>query len=210
MKRALLAAVLAALATGAALATVGFGASSDSKSSRSSTGSGPPPTMKQAFAAGEKNRAARQAELADAIGVSTGKLQAALDELRRERLDADVAANRLTAAQRAAILACEDEPLTCDRSNLPAGHPRGHRGERPSKAGIAALLAKKLGVSEQKVKSALADAMPSRGGRDGGGRGPGMGGPGMGGPGMGGPGMHGPGKGGPGTGGPGMGMGGWR
>jgi biotin operon repressor len=184
MKRALIAAMLSALATGAVLATVGFGASSptatsskksSSKSSSTATQSGPPQTMKQAYAEHEKRRAARQEKLADALGVSAAKLTDALEQIRKDKLAADVKANRLTQAQMDAILACEQAPLTCDRSNLPARGPgRGHHGGRKGMSTFAADLAKALGVDESKVEDALESARPERpagGGMPGHGRG---------------------------------------
>lgn len=199
MKRALLSAVLAALATAAVLATIGFGASSKSGKARSTqdqqsaqTQSGPPPTMKEALAKMQSQRDAQQKKLADAIGVSTSDLQAAQDNVRKQHLDAQVKANELTQDQEDAILACEKAPLTCDRSNLPAGGPRGRHGfgrDGDGASGYAKDLAAALGVDEAKVTSALQSTRPQRPQGDGfgrGGHGPGgpMGGPGMGGPGM--------------------------
>ena len=197
MKRALLSAVLAALATAAVLATIGFGASSKSGKARSTqdqqssqTQSGPPPTMKEALAKMQAQRDAQQKKLADAIGVSTSDLQAAMDKLKKERLDAQVKANQLTQAQEDAILACEKAPLTCDRSNLPAGGPRGrgHGKDGMGSSTFAKDLAAALGVDEAKVTKALQSTRPARPQGDGFGRGHGPRGP-MGGPGMGGPGM---------------------
>lgn len=203
MKRALLSAVLAALATAAVLATVGFGASTKSGKARSSddqqssqkTQSGPPPTMKEALAKMQAQRDAQQKKLADAIGVSTTDLQNAMDKLKKDKLDAQVKANQLTQAQEDAILACDKAPLTCDRSNLPAGGPRGRHGhgDGPKGATFAKDLAAALGVDEAKVTAALKSTRPARPQGDGHGfghRGPGgpMGGP-AGGPPMGGPGM---------------------
>ena len=131
MKRALVAAMLSALATGAVLASVGFGANSTATTSKKKTSksaqttqSGPPKTMKQVYDEMQTQRAAQDKKLADALGVSTADLKAAQDKLKKDRLDADVKANRLTQAQADAITACDAAPLTCDRSNLPAGGPR--------------------------------------------------------------------------------------
>lgn len=192
MKRALAAAILAALATGAVLATVGFGAGSttaatSSKSSSKSRAktSGPPKTMKQVHQEMEARRAAQQQKLAAALGVSTDELTDALDQIKQDRLAADVKANRLTQAQADAIVACDKAPLTCDRSNLPAGpHRRGAKGYRGD---VTAELAKALSIDEQKVEQAFESTrpeppaghgMPGRGGH---GHGRGHGGPGMGG-----------------------------
>ena len=52
--------------------------------------------------------------------------------MKKKHLDQAVKDNKLTEAQRDAILACDKAPLTCDRSNLPAygffGGP-GHFGD---------------------------------------------------------------------------------
>ena len=152
MRRALVAAVLSALATAAVLATVGFGAANKSsttkkssakgKSSQTTTATKPPPTMKEALAAEEKLRAANQEKLAKSLGVSVDKLQSALDAVKKKNLDQAVKDNRLTAEQRDAILACDKAPLTCDRSNLPAygfhggpGHFGGPGGPVPVPGG---------------------------------------------------------------------------
>ncbi len=198
MKRALMAAVLSALVTAAVLATVGFGAASKSKSSsgKSSSGktnststSGPPPTMKEALAADEKRRAERKAKLAKTLGVTTEKLTAAQDALKKKRLDEAVTNKQLTEAQRDAIVACETALLTCDRSNLPAygfggrGHHGGpgHFGGRGiGGADFAKELATELGISEDKVTSALEANRPQRGYRGKGRGGHGHGGPGSG------------------------------
>ena len=186
MKRALTAAVLSALATAAVLATVGFGAanktgttkksSAKGKSSQTTTATKPPPTMKEALAAEEKERAANQEKLAKSLGVSVDKLQSALDAVKKKNLDQAVKDNRLTAEQRDAILACDKAPLTCDRSNLPAygfGGGHGHFGGpggpglrhfRGGPAGSDTFvkdLAAELGISEDKVASALKANRPS-------------------------------------------------
>ncbi len=135
MKRALVAAMLSALATGAVLATVGFGANStattskkQSSKSAQTTQSGPPKTMKQVYDEMQTQRAAQEKKLADALGVSTADLTAAKEKLKKDKLAAEVKANRLTQAQADAITACDAAPLTCDRSNLPAGGPGGRHG----------------------------------------------------------------------------------
>jgi len=217
MRRALVAAVLSALATAAVLATVGFGAANKSsttkkssakgKSSQTTTATKPPPTMKEALAAEEKLRAANQEKLAKSLGVSVDKLQSALDAVKKKNLDQAVKDNRLTAEQRDAILACDKAPLTCDRSNLPAygfhggpGHFGGPGGPVPVPGGpglrhfrggpagsdtFVKDLAAELGISEDKVTSALKANRPSGpkfefhrdGHGPGGGKGPGFGPP---------------------------------
>ena len=204
MKRALMAAILSALATAAVLATVGFGAAnktssgkkSSSKAHRSQTATPtPPPTMKEALADAEKRRAAQQEKLAKALGVTTDKLQSALDAIKKKNLDQAVTDKKLTADERDAILACDKAPLTCDRSNLPAygflggpgvmggpgpmmGPPPGGPGPmlRRFKGGpgpgagddFVKQLAAELGISEDKVTEALKatrPALPERGWR---------------------------------------------
>ena len=172
MKRSIIAAFTAAFATTAVLATVGI-AKTGSNSKRSgqktqqSQQSGPPKTMAEVFAAQKKERADREAALAEKLGVSTSELTGAMKELRKENLDKAVAENRLTEAQRDAIVACEPEPLTCDRSNLPAGRPGGpgHAGA-PGNAGkdqFAKDLAAKLNLDEAKVAAALKETAPRHG-----------------------------------------------
>jgi len=172
MKRALVAALLSALATAAVLATVGFGANSTAttaskkKSSKSAqaTQSGPPKTLKQVYDEMQTRRAAQDKKLADALGVSVDDLTKAQDKIFKDHLDAQVTANTLTQAQADAILACRAAPLTCDRSNLPAGGPGGPRGrhEKGGPGNFAADLAKALGIDQSKVESALKSVMPAR------------------------------------------------
>ena len=195
MKRSIIAAFTAAFAMTAVLATVGLAKSGNTGSKRSTQQngqaqqSGPPKTMAEVFAAERKERADRQAALAGKLGVSSSDVEDAFKAIKKENLDKAVADNRLTSAQRDAIVACEPDPLTCDRSNLPAG-PRGGRGG-PGRAGgpgreggpqqFASQLAAKLNLDEAKVAAALKETMPrrpqgDRGQRDG--RGPrGAGGP---------------------------------
>ncbi|HVE69676.1 MAG TPA: hypothetical protein VNB64_13965, partial [Solirubrobacteraceae bacterium] len=128
MRRALLAAVAASLMTGAAIAATGIAQSGGD-------GSSPPPTMAEAMKDREAERDKRLAAIARRLDVSAGDLENAIEKARDARLDQAVADGRLTAAQRAAIRACQDAPLTCDRSNLPAFRPRrGERMQRPTAA----------------------------------------------------------------------------
>lgn len=175
MKRSLIAAFTAAFAMTAVLATVGV-AKSGSSSKRSgqrtqqAQQSGPPKTMAEALAAEKKERAARDEALAGKLGVSTSDLTDAIKAIRKENLDKAVSENRLTEAQRDAIVACEPEPLTCDRSNLPAGPRGGHGGPgHVDGAGpnggpqqFAEQLATKLNLDEAKVAAALKETMPRR------------------------------------------------
>ena len=196
MKRSIIAAFTAAFAMTAVLATVGVAKSGTGSSKRSgqktqqAQQSGPPKTMAEALAAEKKERAAREAALAEKLGVSTSDLTDAQKAIRKENLDKAVAENRLTEAQRDAIVACEPDPLTCDRSNLPAG-PHGGPGGPGHVDGagrnggpqeMAKQLAAKLSLDEAKVAAALKETMPkppagAKGQRDG--HGPrGAGGPG--------------------------------
>ncbi len=144
MKRALVAAIAAALTTAAVLSASGLGATPTTKAKArhharhaqtlGATGSqgaqptGPPPTMAQAFADMQKLRDAQDKKLADALGVSVDKLHSAFDAVQAKHLADDVKNNRLTQAQADAIKACKKAPLTCDRSNLPAFGGRGFGG----------------------------------------------------------------------------------
>ena len=153
MKRALVAAIAAALTTAAVLSASGFGATptkqakarhhhathAQTTGATGATGAqgakptGPPPTMAQAYAEMQKQRDAQDKKLADALGVSIDKLHSAFDSVQAKRLADGVKNNRLTQAQADAITACKKAPLTCDRSNLPAfgGHGfGGHEGMR--------------------------------------------------------------------------------
>ena len=225
MKRALVAAIAAALTTAAVLSASGLGATTSRKAksrthhahragATGATGAtgpwgakptGPPPTMAQALATEQKQRDAQDQKLADALGVSVDKLHSAFDAVEAKHLADSVKNNQLTQAQADAIKACKKAPLTCDRSNMPAfgghdgmgfgmGGPRGRRGGDGS--GLTDL-ATELGVSVDKLKTALQANRPQgprfggpggRGGRGPDGDGPhggGMGGPpqgGMGGP----------------------------
>ena len=176
MKRSLLTAFVAAMAMTAVLATVGFGATKKSNkpskgktnSSQTQTQTGPPPTMSEMLAKRTAEKTAHQAALAAELGVSAKQLSDAMDSVKSDKLDAAVAANKLTAAQRTAIIACEDAELTCDRSNLPAGGPggpgeRGHRGGPDGgPAVIASALAAKLNLPEATVAAALKKTQPAR------------------------------------------------
>ena len=173
MKRSLLTAFVAAMAMTAVLATVGFGATKKSNktsngktnSAQAQTQTGPPPTMSEMLAKRTAEKTAHQAALASELGVSAKQLSDAMDEVKSDKLDADVAANKLTAAERTAIIACESAPLTCDRSDFPAGGP-GERGQRGGpggdRAAMASALAAKLNLPEATVVAALKKTRPAR------------------------------------------------
>jgi hypothetical protein len=198
MRRSIFTAVVACLLGALTVGAIGSAATSKKKSSSrkarttqtTTTSSGPPPTLKEETAKRDAARDAQLKKVADALSVSLSDLKAALEGVRNDQLDADVKANRLTQAEADAIKACEDAPLTCDRSNLPAfGHGRGHGGPgRPGDDSDAfyAAVAKKLGKDSADVKKAFEANRPAR---DDDGPGHGPGGRGHGGPG--GPGMPG-------------------
>lgn len=208
MKKVLIAAVASALATAAVIAATGIAGSGDTKKKTS-----PPPTMSQAFKDMQKQRDDHLSRVAKRLDISTEKLKDALDNVLKTNLDEAVDAGRLTAAQRSAILACKDAPLTCDRSNLPAfgrGFHPGMRGRGGAKGqDFLADLAKELDIDVAKVRAAFKAERPKfgrgmrgggpggppgfRGGPDGGPGGPPdfHGGPGGGPPGGGAPGMPG-------------------
>ena len=182
MKRALVAAIAAALTTAAVLSASGLGATTSRKAksrthhahragATGATGAtgpwgakptGPPPTMAQALATEQKQRDAQDQKLADALGVSVDKLHSAFDAVEAKHLADSVKNNQLTQAQADAIKACKKAPLTCDRSNMPAfgghdgmGGPMGmHRGPGAHGDDLTAL-ATELGVSTDKLKTAL-------------------------------------------------------
>jgi hypothetical protein len=167
--KALLAAVLAALASAAVLATVGLGADT------TATKPTPPPTQADALKAMQAQRDAQLAKLASALGVGADKLKSSLDTLEQQELDAKVQNNELTQAQADAIKACKVAPLTCDRSNLPAPGLRDPQGSgtpptpaqmqqhfkdeqarrQAERAAFVSGLAKLLSVDEAKVTAAL-------------------------------------------------------
>jgi hypothetical protein len=178
MRRIVIAAVLGALALATAAVTGGFAASGSKQAA-----SGPPPTLKQFRAARVKERDAHLDRVAKRVGKTGDELRAAIDAVRDEQLDALVKAGKLTAAQRAALKACETAPLTCDRSNLPA--PRFERGERrgfgphrfrAQRRDLIGAVAQKLGVDTSALRKAFAAERPKwRDGRRGHHDGPGPG-----------------------------------
>jgi hypothetical protein len=174
MRRTVITALVACLLGAATVGAVGSAATSKKKSSTrkaqtaqtTTTPSGPPPTLKEDQATRDAARAASQKKIADALSVSAADLQAALDGVRDDQLAADVTANRLTQAEADAIKACAAAPLTCDRSNLPAGGPGGdrHGGGKPGDDDTAFYdaVAKKLNKSSADVKKAFEANRPVR------------------------------------------------
>ena len=202
MRRILIAAVASSLLTGAVIAATGIAQSGDDDKKS------PPPTMAQALKQHEAKRDQHLAAVAKRLDVSGDDLEKAVEKARSAQLDQAVQDGRLTDAQRDAIEACKDAPLTCDRSNLPAPRmKRLRKGDRPNfntmrremrtkRNAFFAALAKELGKETADVRRAFEAERPERGpGGRGGPHGPGgpgvvmMGpGPGPGGPGPGGPG----------------------
>ena len=142
MKRSVLLAVVACLCGAFTVGAVGSAATKKSASKKKSRQtqttqsqpSGPPPTLKEEMAKRDAARDANLKKVADALSVSLEDLKAAMKAVHHDELAADVAANRLTQAQADAIEACDAAPLTCDRSNLPAGPPPGG-GQYPGGSG---------------------------------------------------------------------------
>jgi energy-converting hydrogenase A subunit M len=169
MKKVLIAAVASSLVTAAVIAATGIAGSGDSKKKTS-----PPPTMAQALKDLEKQRDDHLARVAKRLDISADKLKDAIEKVRKADLDEAVDAGRLTAAERDAILACKDDPLKCDRSNLPAFGGRGFhlhkRGEgRADRQDFLADLAKELDIDVAKVRAAFRAERPKfrRGGPEG-------------------------------------------
>jgi hypothetical protein len=150
MKKVLIAAVASSLVTGAVIAATGIAGSSDNAKKTS-----PPPTMAQALKDMQKQRDEHLARVAKRLDISTEKLKDAIEKVGRADLDAAVDAGRLTPAERDAILACQANPLTCDRSNLPAFGGRGVKGRD-----FLAALAKELDIDAAKVRAAFRAERP--------------------------------------------------
>jgi hypothetical protein len=109
-------ATASALLAGGAVAYTGAAAETHSTAKKS----GPPSTMGDRHAKVAERTKARQAELAQRLGVSADQLTQAQAAMLKRNLDVRVAKGTLTSVQRSAILACKAAPLTCDRTNLPA------------------------------------------------------------------------------------------
>jgi hypothetical protein len=163
--------VLAALVSAAAVASLSLAGSTTTPSRESKARrSGPPPTLAEVFNKARQERNQRLDRVAKRLDVSGDRLREALDEVMRDQLAAAVKANRLTDAQRDAILACKSAPLTCDRSNLPAFRFGPHGFGRPGFGGpgfgerddFFEALAAKLGKDEDDVRDAFAAERPSR------------------------------------------------
>src|SRR4051812_15681696 len=168
MKKVLIAAVASSLATGAVIATTGIAGSSDTKKTS------PPPTMEQAMKDMQKKQDEVLGRVAKRLDISTDKLKAAIDKVEKAKLDEAVDSGKLTDAERDAILACKDDPLKCDRSNLPAfggpggpgfrhrgpGGPRLHTERGAKRQDFFEDLAKELDIPAAKVKAAFRAERP--------------------------------------------------
>jgi hypothetical protein len=205
MRRILIAALASSLLTGAVIAATGIAGSTKKAQS------GPPPTMAQALKDHQAQRDQHLANVAKRLSVSPADLTAAIDKVRSAQLEQAVKDGKLTAAERDAILACKQAPLTCDRSNLPAfvhhgierGEPKGERRGHPPagrppremsarRDAFFAALAKELGKNATDVRKAFEAERPAMDGPrgphgPGGPEGPGPEGPPGPGPGFGGP-----------------------
>ena len=111
----------------------------------------PPPTRAEVRAKHEAKRTAREDRIAARLGRTGNQLRAARTAALADVLAQQVQAGRLTGAQRDAILACREAPLTCDRSNLPARPRAALRGLR--RAFIEAV-ASHLGVEVEALRAA--------------------------------------------------------
>jgi hypothetical protein len=157
--RTLAAATASALLAGGAVAYTGVAAETHAPAKH------PPQTMGQKSAKRQARAGARQARLAQRLGVSTDQLTAAQGALLKKNLDRRVAKGTLTADEETAILACRAAPLSCDRTNLPAkAHTKKANAKRAArrKAGAtkrmdkrATALAGQLHLDRAKVLSAL-------------------------------------------------------
>jgi hypothetical protein len=166
--RTIAAATASALLAGGAVAYTATAADTHSTTATTSSAKqakhGPPKTQGQKQAQRATRATARRARLAQSLGVTSAQLQAANDALSRRNLDARVAAGRLTAAERDALVACRAAPLTCDRTNVPArggakaaarkaARRKQHAGQLQTRR--AKALAGELHLDQAKVLAAL-------------------------------------------------------
>ena len=142
MRRTLLTVLACCLAAGGAVSATAL-------AGKSSTS--PPPTRADVRARHEAKRTAREDRIAQRLGKTGDQLRAARAAALADVLTQQVQAGRLTAAQRDAILACRQAPLTCDRSNLPARPRAALRGLR--RAFIQSVAAH-LGVEVKALRAA--------------------------------------------------------
>lgn len=113
---------------------------------------------------GGPGRGVDAAALAKSLGVDEAKLTAALDKVRPDRGDRRT---EMTAAIAKALgVDAADVQAVLDAQRGPDGGPGPGRGRGPGGGGeLVSALAKKLGISEDKVRSALEAARPDRGDR---------------------------------------------
>jgi hypothetical protein len=192
MRRILIAAVASSLATGAVIAATGIAQSGGGDDND------PPQTMARALRQHQQERDARLGRIANRLDISAERLKTAIEKVRTDELNEAVQQGRLTDAQRDAILACKEDPLKCDRSNLPAPRFERHRARPPrNEQGMRqfrqrfrqrfgqqhqeflADLARELGIDVSRVRAAFQAERPRgpRGGHMGGPPGPPPGGP---------------------------------
>ena len=171
MRRVLIAAVASSLLTGAVIGAAAIAQSGGDDDKK------PPPTMAQALKERQTERDKHLAAIAKRLDASAADLEKAVETVRSAELDQAVKDNKLTDAQRDAILACKDEPLTCDRSNLPAPRLERHalrkRDGRPNlgtlrremqakRTAFYAAVAKELGKETADVRRAFEAERPDR------------------------------------------------
>ncbi|MGZ4276013.1 MAG: DUF4148 domain-containing protein [Solirubrobacteraceae bacterium] len=145
MRRSVLTVLACCLATAAVVSATALAGGSGSTAS-------PPPTRAQVRAELQALRTAREDRVAARLGKTGDELRSARAAALAAVLGRAVRAGRLTAPERAAILACRAAPLTCDRSNLPARPRVALRGLRRA---VVRGVAARLGVSLRALRAAV-------------------------------------------------------
>ncbi|HYF27801.1 MAG TPA: hypothetical protein VD931_18810 [Baekduia sp.] len=130
--RPLTSAMAAALAAGAVVAVTAVAEPGADRPVRAAAAAGwrpaPPPTRDDAVRAAAVARDDAEGRVARALGIERGRVRQAERAVVARRLGEEVQAQRLTAAQRDALLACFDSPVACPRGGLPVGGLRGVGG----------------------------------------------------------------------------------
>lgn len=131
--RPLTSALAAALAAGTVVAVGAVADPGPDRPGQASAARGwrmaPPPTRADAIRDAATARDELEATVAEELGVEPARVRSATRAVLARRLDEEVDAERLTAAQRDALLTCFDDPTGCDRgalptSRLPGGAPQ--------------------------------------------------------------------------------------
>lgn len=122
--RPLTSALAAALAAGTVVAVSAVAEPGADRPARAAAAKGwraaPPPTREQAIRQAADARDEFESLLAEGLRLEPAKVREAQRAIVARRLTEEVSAQRLTAAQRDALLACFDDPVGCDRAGLPA------------------------------------------------------------------------------------------